>query len=85
MFQSVIGDGDGKPILTNLVRQSARHRPRSQDAVFFQTQVEVRTRLAMVVQHEGGVLHGGHPWRLTRDAQTGQSSRCQAASQNIHS
>jgi hypothetical protein len=60
VFEGVIGDRNGQPILTNLVGQSARHRPRAQHPVFFEPQIEMRSGLAMVVQHEGRMLHAGH-------------------------
>jgi hypothetical protein len=53
VFEGVIGHRNGQPILTDRVGQTARHRPGAQHSVLFQAQVEMRPRLAVIVQYEG--------------------------------
>jgi len=48
----VVPDGDGEAVLPGPGGQPSRHRPRPQHTALGQPEVEVMTRLAVLVQHE---------------------------------
>lgn len=52
VLEVVIRHRDSQSVVLRVLRQAARHRPRPQDAVLFQTQVEVVPRFVMLVQHK---------------------------------
>ena len=57
VVEVVVANGDGQPVVAAARGQALRERPRAKRTVLLESEVEVRTRLAMVVQDEHGVRH----------------------------
>lgn len=54
VFEVVVGDGDGEPVPSDVGRQALGNGPGSQDPILLQPEIEVGSRLPVIVKDEDG-------------------------------